>query len=579
MRWLAAVCLVLWAPLGWTAASNAAVASAEPHATAAGITVLQQGGNAFDAAVAVSAALAVTEPWSSGLGGGGFWLLHGAGGIEIVVDGRETAPRAANARMYQDAQGHAIAAMSRDGPLAGAIPGEPAALADIVRRYGRLTLAADLAPAIALAEQGFPVYPRLAEMLTQFGARLSPAARQVFLPQNTIPAVGEILRQPDLGWVLRMLAAQGRGGFYQGEVATRLVNGVKTAGGIWRDEDLLRYQVVERAPIVAYFRNYRILSAPPPSAGGIGLAEILQQLEALGWTGCPGGRCDSATRALADHQVIEAMRRAYHDRALYLGDPDFVAIPQTYLLSRAHAVTLARSIAPDRATPSAQLPQPDRPAREGPDTTHFSVVDGLGNRVAGTLSINLPFGSGFMPPGTGVFVNDEMDDFAASTDASNAYGLIGSVANAIAPAKRPLSSMSPTMVDGPRGGLVLGTPGGSRIVTMVLLDILHFVEGADVSAIVASPRYHQQYLPDVVEFEAGAFPGDEAARLTQMGYLLKPVERNYGDMQAILDSANGMSAASDPRGVGSASVIAQPAAIMQPVPAAAGVLRPASSAP
>jgi gamma-glutamyltranspeptidase/glutathione hydrolase len=573
MRWLLLACLAVGMPASWAAGSNAAVASAEPHATAAGLTILQQGGNAFDAAVAVSAALAVTEPWSSGLGGGGFWLLHSATGVDVVVDGRETAPRAASARMYQNAQGQAIADMSRYGALAGAIPGEPAALADIAERYGRLTLAADLAPAIALAEQGFPVYPRLVEMLNFAGAHLSPAARQVFFPQNTMPAVGQILRQPDLGWVLRSIAARGHTGFYRGEVAARLVNGVKAAGGIWGPEDFVRYQVVERKPIVTYFRNYRIVSAPPPSAGGIGLAEILQQLEVLGWTGCPRGSCDTATRAFADHQVIEAMRRAYHDRALYLGDPDVVAIPQTYLLSRTHAVSLARSISPNLATPSAQLPQPDRPAREGPDTTHFSVVDGLGNRVAGTLSINLPFGSGFMAPGTGVFVNDEMDDFAASTEASNAYGLIGSVANAIAPGKRPLSSMSPTMVDGPGGTLVLGTPGGSRIVTMVALGILHFIEGADVSAIVSAPRYHQQYLPDVVEFETGAFPGDEAVRLAQMGYVLKPVGRAYGNMQAIIDAANGMTAASDPRGVGAASVIAQPAAIMVPA-TPASVTRP-----
>lgn len=530
-----------------------AVASAHPLATAAGLDVLARGGNAFDAAVAVSAAIAVVEPTGSGIGGGGFWLLHRqSDGFETFVDGRETAPLAATATMYQDAAGRALDKLSRDGALAAAIPGEPAALEHLSRTYGRLPLAVALAPAIRYARDGFDCDAKLAEAFREHWSRLSPAAQATFAVAGRAPVAGERLRQPELARTLERLAAGGAAGFYTGETARDLLAGVRAGGGIWTQEDLSRYEVVERKPVELRFRDYRLVTAPPPSAGGVTLGEVLQQLEVTAWT--PAG-------VAGKHGLIEAMRRAYRDRAAYLGDPDFVTVPTAGLLSRLHARELAASFSPTRATPSASLP-PVAPYREGEHTTHLSILDADGNRVAATLSINLPFGSGYMPAGTGVFLNDEMDDFAASETASNAYGLIGSKANLIAPGKRPLSSMTPTFVEGPRGLLVLGTPGGSRIITMVLLGLLDWIHGGSVQQVVALPRFHHQYLPDVVEYEPGALGADEQQALQALGHTLKPLGRTYGNLQAVSwDPRSGaVEAASDPRAVGQAQVVV-PAAV------------------
>ena len=530
-----------------------AVASAHPLATDAGIEILQQGGNAFDAAVAVSAALGVVEPYSSGIGGGGFWLLHRQRDrFETMVDGREMAPQAASRAMYQDAQGHAIADLSQNGPIAGGIPGTPAALDYIAARYGKLGLARDLAPAIRLAREGFPLDARFAKFIVLESKRMSPAALALLLPDGKPLAEGAILRQPDLAETLQRLADHGRAGFYAGATAQQLVDGVRAGGGIWTLQDLANYKALERKPVVVRFQDYRIVTTPPPSAGGVGMAEMLDQLAALHWTGANGVH--------SQQQVIEAMRRAYRDRAAYLGDPDYIDIPLQRLLSPEYGRELARSIQPDHATPSADLPQPgqpNRPAKEGVDTTHYSIIDGDGNRVAATVTVNLIFGSAFLAPGTGLFVNDEMDDFAASTTDSNAFGLIGSSANAIAPGKRPLSTMTPTFVEGPKGVLVIGTPGGSRILTMVLLGMLDFFRGADAQAIVAAPRYHMQYLPDQVQFEKGAFDADAQSALTAMGYKLDALNSRYGNMQAVLwrPSKGTLEAAADPRGVGTSRVV------------------------
>lgn len=529
-----------------------AIASAHPLATAAGIEVLQEGGNAFDAAVAVGAALTVVEPYSSGIGGGGLWLLHrSSDGFETLVDGRETAPAAASARMYLDEQGHAIASLSMDGAISGAIPGEPAALEWMARRYGHLGLARDLAPAIRIARDGFALDSHFVEFTALEARRLSPAAKAVFMPGGMLPAEGMLLRQPDLADTLQAMADRGAQGFYEGPVAQKLVAGVRADHGLWTQRDLIAYRVLERPPIRFNFRDYRIVTAPPPSAGGVGLAGILQQLEVLGWNG------EDDSRSV--HQVIESMRRAYRDRAAWLGDPDFVRMPLTDLLSRSHAIELASSIQADRATASAALPDTAlsaRAAQEGHETSHYSILDAEGNAVSATVTVNFRFGSGFMPPGTGVIVNDEMDDFAASPTASNGYGLIGSRANEIAPGKRPLSTMTPSFVDGPNGLLIMGTPGGSRILTMVTLGILNFVKGLDASAIVGAPRYHQQYLPDVVEWEPDAFDGTRQQQLAAMGYTLKAVDRRYGNMQAVIwrRASKRLEAASDPRGVGSATI-------------------------
>jgi gamma-glutamyltranspeptidase/glutathione hydrolase len=531
----------------------AAIASAHPEATRAGMDILAQGGNAFDAAVAVSAALAVVEPFSSGLGGGGFWLLHRArDGHQVMIDGRERAPLAAGRDMYLDEHGEVVPGASVTGALAAAIPGEPAALVHIAGRYGRLPLAQSLAPAIGLARAGFAVdasYHRLA------GFRLAalqedPETAAIFLADGELPPPGQRIVQADLATTLESLAQSGRAGFYAGPVARRLVEGVRQAGGIWSLEDLARYEVVEREPVTGTYRDLRIVSAAPPSSGGTVLVTMLNILE-----GFPLEDTDAVTRT---HVTVEAMRRAYRDRAQYLGDPDFQELPIAELTSDAHAAGLRASIRLDRATPGAALPAAASPT-EGRDTTHFSILDREGNRVAATLSINYPFGACLTPPGTGVLLNDEMDDFSAKPGVPNVYGLVGAEANAIAPGKRPLSSMSPTFIEGADGVAILGTPGGSRIITMVLLAALDHAAGELPESWVSLPRFHHQYLPDVIQYEAGAFDDALIAGLIARGHRLKPLDSAYGNMQAVYwDRKNRrVHAASDPRGIGQATVEAE----------------------
>ncbi|HUR40974.1 MAG TPA: gamma-glutamyltransferase [Verrucomicrobiae bacterium] len=523
-----------------------AVATAHPLATRAAIEILDQGGNAFDAAVAVSAALAVVEPYSSGIGGGGFWLLHReSDGMQVVIDGRETAPLAATPEMFLDPKGIADPLASRNGARAAAIPGAPAAWAHIAQQYGSKPLSALLAPAMRYAREGFAADARFVRAASGAGggARLSPAAAAAFFVDGVPPMQNAVVRQPELAATLERLGRDGRHGFYEGPTADALLAGSRSAGGIWAREDLLRYRVVERKPTQLTFRDYRIITAPPPSAGGVAMAQALAMLEARAWP--------PANPVQAKHQLIEVMRRAFRDRRL-LGDPEFVTMPLVDLTSREYLVQLAAGIDPSAATPSERLP----PAGEGDNTTHFSILDAAGNRVAGTLSVNTEFGSGYMAPGTGVLFNNEMDDFAASMTASNAYGLAGSAANAIAPGKRPLSSMSPTFVEGPRGLLILGTPGGSRIITMVLRGVLAFVHGLSPKDVVALPRYHHQYLPDQLEYESGALSAEEQAGLNALGHRLRVVPAGFGNMQVVWwdRAGDGLEAASDPRGVGSAEV-------------------------
>jgi gamma-glutamyltranspeptidase/glutathione hydrolase len=528
----------------------AAIASSHPLATAAGMEILADGGNAFDAAVAVSAALAVVEPYGSGLGGGGFWLLHrAADGLEIMVDGRERAPLAAARDMYLDASGEVVEGLSINGPLAAAIPGEPAALVHIAEKYGRLPLERTLEPAIRFARHGFEVdayYNRLVNFrLTAMQADAETA--RLFLQDTAMPSVGHRVVQPELAVTLEALAAHGRDGFYAGRVAEQLVDGVRRAGGIWTLEDLAQYTVLERKPVTGTYGGLRVVSAAPPSSGGVVLVTMLNIL-----AGFPLQGLDTATRT---HVIIEAMRRAYRDRAEFLGDPDFTDLPVARLTGTAHAAGLRDSILPKRATPSAALPDSKLPV-EGSDTTHFSILDSAGNRVAATLSINYPFGACFTPPGTGVLLNDEMDDFSVKPGVPNVYGLVGAEANSIAPGKRPLSSMTPTFVENRDGVAILGTPGGSRIITMVLLAVLNHAEGGTTQSWVSLPRFHHQYLPDMVVYEPGAFDDHLADALQARGHVLKVLDAPYGNMQAIyLDRKTGRaSAASDPRGVGLSKV-------------------------
>ena len=551
--------------------SAEAIASAHPLATEAGLLVLQAGGNAFDAAVAVSAALAVVEPYGSGLGGGGFWLLHRArDGRQVMIDGRERAPLAAHRDMYLDAQGDVIPRASIDGPLAAGIPGVPAALAHIARHYGRLPLDVSLGPAIILARDGFPVdavYRRMADFRLQ-ALRRSPAASAQFLVAGEPPPLGHLLKQPDLADTLAAIARAGARAFYSGDIARRMVADVRAHGGIWTNEDLLQYRVVERAPVVARYRGHRIVSAALPSSGGVVLTQIMNMLEAHPLEGL-----DATDRV---HLLSEVMRRAYADRARYLGDSDYVRVPLSRLLSRVHARQSASDIDPDQATPSTAVGEP---RVEGRDTTHFSILDHEGNRVAATLSVNYPFGACFVAAGTGVLLNDEMDDFSAKPGVANAYGLVGSQANAIEPGKRMLSSMSPTFVEGPDRITILGTPGGSRIITMVLLGLLDAIDGRPVGDIVARGRFHHQFLPDRIEVEPAALSAEVLAGLQFKGHQVRLLDDPYGNMQAIgWDLRSGqVSAASDPRAIGASAVVSPSARRTQRQPSAQPVSDPATA--
>ncbi len=549
VRRVVAVFLLL---VAWTLpaaqAANEAIASAHPAATEAGYAVLAQGGNAFDAAVAVAAALAVVEPFSSGLGGGGFFLLHrAADGFETMIDARETAPARASPRMYLDVEGNVKERLSLDGALAAGIPGTPAGLVWRAERYRNLPLATSLGPALRLARDGFAVDARYVNA-ARFRAGLlkaDAATARVFLVEGEVPAVGDVIRQPELAQTLAALAANGHAGFYGGEVAKRLVAGVQMAGGIWELDDLAGYRVVEREPQRIAYRGVQITCASLPSSGGLVLTEALQILE----------RFPLATlaRPQRDHLVVEALRRGYQDRARYLGDPDFVKAP-AQLSTRAYAGARAASIQLDRATSSAELDRRYPVLSEGDNTTHFSLVDAQGNRVAATLSINLPFGAGLIAGDTGVLLNNEMNDFAVGGPEASAYRLAGGAANAVAPGKRPLSSMTPTFVEDDRGVLVFGTPGGSRIISMVLLGILEYVESPqpDIEQLVAAPRFHHQYLPDRVLFEPAPYSmGPEwVSALKAMGHTVEQGGRPWGNMQAVFvdKRSAAASAHNDPRG-------------------------------
>ncbi len=541
------MCLLSAALQADVLSARSGIASAHPAATRAGFEILDAEGNAFDAAVAVTAALAVVEPYSSGIGGGGFWLLHrAADGKQVMIDGREKAPLAAHRDMYLDASGTVIPRLSINGPLAAGIPGEPAALVHIAEKYGRLPLARSLAPAIKLARNGFAVdehYRKLAGFRLEALRQYPRAARQ-FLLQGEIPPLGYLIRQPALADTLQRLVDQGASGFYQGKLAKQLVAAVREAGGIWSLEDLASYAVVEREPVVAEYLGYRVVTAALPSSGGIVLVEMLNMLQQL----MPEGlsRLNDVEQI---HLLVEVMRLAYEDRARYLGDSDFVRVPQQRLLSADYARVRVGSIRMEHAGGGTKS---KTAITEGTDTTHFSIIDRQGNRVAATLSINYPFGACFVAGETGVLLNDEMDDFSAKPGEPNVYGLVGAEANAIAPGKRMLSSMTPTFVEHERGVAILGTPGGSRIITMVLLGLLEFVDAKPATDWVSRGRFHHQYLPNHIMFEPDAISKPVQEELKTRGHQLKPLNRSYGNMQALLwDRRTGeVTGASDPRGGG-----------------------------
>ncbi|SFQ10297.1 gamma-glutamyltranspeptidase / glutathione hydrolase [Nitrosomonas cryotolerans] len=530
-----------------TAIYPAAIVSAHPLATKAGEAVLAQGGNAFDAAVAVSAALAVVEPFASGLGGGGFWLLHRASDArDIMIDGRETAPGKAFSGMYLDEKKKPVKGASLNGPSAAAIPGVPAALIYINEHYGQLSLEKTLAPAIRLAQDGFSIDQRLARTIEnhQNKLRQNHLAARIFLHGGKVPVSGWLLRQPQLAATLRSIATRGADGFYGGHVAQEMVRSVREAGGIWQYEDLADYRVVERKPIQFTYRGTQITSASLPSAGGLTLAQGLNMLEHF-----PVSELSEWDKM---HLIAEVLRLAYQDRVEYLGDSDFISVPEKRLMSAYYARQRAARISLDRAGSSSAVYPTERESEKGTETTHFSVIDIEGNRVAATISINTFFGSGFIAGNTGVLLNNEMDDFSMGDNVPNIFGLYGREANAILPGKRPLSSMSPTFVENENGILIMGTPGGSRIISMLLLAIIDYVDNQqlDPYKLVSRPRFHHQYLPDQIEIEPNAFDEKLIAKLLQKGHVIKTATRQWGNMQLIFFDKKEQKSyvASDPRG-------------------------------
>jgi len=561
------VCLLL-APAGWAKDTppGTAIASAHALATDAGFEVLEAGGNAFDAAIAVSAVLSVVEPISSGLGGGGFFLLHDAAtNRDVFIDAREMAPASASPERYLTQEGELDRERAVNGPWSAGIPGLPAALVHVSEHYGRLPLSASLAPAIRIAREGFPVYARFAngyrarrEVMERY-----PGTRAVFLANGVQLKEGDIFRQPELAQTLTVLAERGFDGFYRGELAAKLIAGVNAEGGEWTVEDVAGYTVKEREPIRLRYRHWEIVTAPPPSSGGIALAQMLQILEP--WN----------VQALGDvqrtHLIVESMRRAFRDRTFYLGDPDFVRVPQRLLTSPDYAAGLRATIHPARATPSEMLSGEATPL-EDDETTHFSILDAEGNRAAVTQTVNLVFGSGLIPPGTGVLLNNEMDDFALRPGTPNAFGVMGFAANAPEPGKRPLSSMTPTFMVSPERIVALGTPGGSRIITMVLLGVLGVDAGLDVQAVTALPRYHHQWMPDAISAERAAFSPATVEGLRALGHtVILPGENTaggrrssdvWGSLQAVSweRAHHTIQAGSDPRNpVGKGRIELRPA--------------------
>ncbi|AJA59444.1 MULTISPECIES: gamma-glutamyltransferase [Bradyrhizobium] len=512
-----------------------------------GADILRLGGNAVDAAVATGFAMAVTYPRAGNIGGGGFMVIHSAERNEdITIDYRETAPAATTPQIFLGADGKPDAAKSRDSALGVGVPGTVAGLALALEKYGsgRFTLAQLLEPAIALARDGFVVTDDIADTLPGWHRRLArwPSSAKIFSrPDGTALGEGDRLVQSDLAETLSAVAAQGPRGFYEGPVADKLAKAVADAGGIMTPADLKSYSAVIRAPVRGTYRGYDIVSMPLPSSGGVVLVETLNILEGFQLADLKQGSPASL------HLLIEAMKRAYADRARYLGDPAFVNAPIETLTAKDYAAKLRAGISTERATPSKQLVSAPPAPREGTNTTHFSVVDAGGNAVSNTTTLNFSYGVGLVADGTGVLLNNELDDFTAAVGASNAYGLVGFEPNLPGPGKRPLSSMSPTIVlkDG-KPVLVTGSPGGSRIISTVLQVIVNVLDyKMDVAAAVAAPRLHHQWLPDEVRVESG-FPGDVLFELKAMDHLIvEPMGQTSAN--SIMMTPNGPLGAPDPR--------------------------------
>ena len=552
------VCLVLpavafaWQPV---AARKVMVVSSEPHASDVGLEILRAGGNAVDAAVAVGFALAVTHPEAGNIGGGGFMLIRLAGGEAVVIDYREAAPAAATAAMYLDERGELKPEASTIGALAVAVPGTVAGLWDAHQKYGRLKWSKVLKPSIDLAKKGFTVSLALSQSLREHEVLLSrfPEICRIFLRDGRFYEPGEVFRQPELARTLWQIARRGPEDFYRGRTAEAIVATMKKHQGLISEQDLREYQPKVRKPLVGHFRSYEVVTVPPPSSGGVGLIEMLNVLDPL--------ELGSPNSFASIRLMAETMRRAYADRAAFLGDADFVSVPVERLTSQSYAAKLReevrQAVAAGPLVPQGEL----RPALQGtaeaesPETTHFSVIDAEGNAVANTYTLDGFYGSGLTVEGAGFLLNNEMDDFTAKPGTPNMFGLVQSEANAIAPRKRPLSSMTPTIiVEGGKVRLVLGSPGGGTIINTVLQVILNvLVHHMDIRQAVTAPRFHHQWAPDELVMEGWGFSADTLERLQQAGYKLQFRER-MGACEAIeVDPQTGWKfGATDPRTNGKA---------------------------
>jgi gamma-glutamyltranspeptidase / glutathione hydrolase len=538
------------APAQTFVARNGMVVAQEQRAARIGVEILERGGNAVDAAVAVGFALAVTYPRAGNIGGGGFMVIHlGKTAQNVAIDYRETAPAAATETMFLDASGEADSKKSRDSALSIGVPGTVAGLALAHEKYGsrKLSFAELIAPAITLARNGVDVVDDIADTLPSAQARIArwPSSAPVFLNSDGhVLMPGQDLLQPDLAITLRAIASEGPKGFYEGPVAEKIAAAVRKAGGIMTTEDLKNYRAIVRTPLRGTYRGYDIISMPPPSSGGVHLIEMLNILEGYDVAALGAGSAQSM------HLMLEAMKRAYADRAAFLGDPDAVKMPIRGLLSKKYAGSLRRTIG-DKATPASDI-KPGRPdIYEGDNTTHFSVIDRDGNAVSNTYTLNFSYGVGLVAEGTGVLLNNELDDFTAKPGTANAYGLIGYGSNLPGPRKRPLSSMTPTIVlkDG-KPVLITGSPGGSRIISTVLQVIVNAIDfRMPIDAAVSAPRLHHQWQPDEVIVEPGIAP-DVLDVLARRGHKVTPTAPLTA-VNSIAITPNGYVGAADRRTRGS----------------------------
>ncbi|MEN8619243.1 gamma-glutamyltransferase [Shewanella baltica] len=533
-------------------AKHGMVASQETLASRTGVEILKQGGNAVDAAVAVAFSLAVTLPRAGNIGGGGFMLVHIAKENKtIAIDYREMAPSKAKKDIFLDENGDAVEKLSREHGLAVGVPGTVMGMSLALEKYGTMTLAQVTAPAIKMAQEGISVTPDLAQSLAGLKRRMTqwPTTAAIFYKADGSDyQVDDILKQPELAHSLSLIAEKGTKGFYEGETATKLINAVKDAGGIMTLDDLKNYKVVEREPVRGEYRGYEVVSMPPPSSGGVHIIEMLNVLQQF-----PIDKLGHNT-AQTIHLMAETMKHAYADRSEYLGDPDFYKVPVKALTSKDYAQKIASQIAMNKTTPSAEIKPGKLAPYESDQTTHFSVVDKWGNAVSNTYTLNFSYGSGLVAKGTGILLNNEMDDFSAKPGVPNGYGLVGGDANAVEGNKRPLSSMSPTIVmkDG-KPFLVTGSPGGSRIITTTLQIIMNVIDhGLNIAEASNAARVHHQWLPDELRVES-SLNRDTISLLEAKGHKVK-VQSAMGSTQSIMVTEQGIFGASDPRHSGSEAI-------------------------